>query len=232
VLPLKTSIPTRRLPIVNILLILANCFIFAYQLQLGPQLGLRFIYQFGAVPFRFTHTETAAVTGLAAPPPPITLITSMFLHGSLFHIGGNMLYLWIFGNNIEDYLGHIRYLLFYLTCGVLAAIVHILNHPYSTIPMVGASGAVSGVLGAYFLLYPQARILTAVFFGFFVRLVLLPAKLFLGLWILVQLLNSTQTLGVARGVSGVAWLAHVGGFLAGILLVRSFRGKRRRRYVY
>jgi membrane associated rhomboid family serine protease len=155
------------------------------------------------------------------------MFTSMFLHGGLFHIGGNMLYLWIFGNNVEDTLGHGRFLVFYLLSGVAAALAQTVINPGSRVPMIGASGAVSGVLGAYLLLFPYARVLTLITFGFFIRIVPIPAMLVLGFWIVVQAMNGLITFGTPdRG--GVAWFAHIGGFVAGLGLLLVFRPRRPR----
>jgi membrane associated rhomboid family serine protease len=155
----------------------------------------------------------------------------MFLHGGLLHIGGNMLYLWIFGNNVEDTLGHGRFLLFYVASGVAAAAGQVMVSPSSHIPMIGASGAVSGVLGAYLLLFPYATILTLVTFGFFFKFLHVPAMVVLGLWIVLQLVNgyvSAQWTG--RGeMGGVAWFAHIGGFVAGMILLFLLRSRRSRR---
>ena len=216
-IPLKTNIPTRRFPVITVLLIIANCLMYIHQLSLGS-MGRHLIYALGAIPYEFTH-----FTNMPSYPEvafPLTMFSSMFVHGSLFHLGGNMLYLWIFGNNVEDSMSHRGFMVFYLLCGVIAALSHILANPSSVVPMVGASGAVSGILGAYLLLYPRARILTLLFFGFFVKMVEIPAMFLLGFWIIVQLLNSTRTLG--SSVGGVAWLAHIGGFLAGIFLIQIF----------
>jgi membrane associated rhomboid family serine protease len=176
--------------------------------------------EFGLVPCRLTG-------GCPAPddfPSPLaTVFTSMFLHGSWFHLGGNMLYLWIFGDGVEDTLGHGRFLAFYLVSGTAAALVQAYLNPASQVPMVGASGAISGVLGAYLVLFPYATVLTLVMFGFFVRFLRVPALIVLGFWIVVQLLNGYITFsaqGTGRGESGgVAWFAHIGGFLAGVLLL-------------
>ncbi|HLC05391.1 MAG TPA: rhomboid family intramembrane serine protease, partial [Anaerolineales bacterium] len=156
-------------------------------------------------------------------PVPLygTILTSMFVHGGLFHLAGNMLYLWIFGDNVEDRLGRVRYLLFYLLSGVGAAAAQILSDPHSKIPMVGASGAISGVLGAYLLLYPHARVVTLVFFGWFVRVIEIRALIVLGFWIVVQLVSGLLTWGAQVG--GVAWFAHVGGFVAGLVMVIPLR---------
>jgi membrane associated rhomboid family serine protease len=170
--------------------------------------------EFGAVPCR--------ITGYCPPDdfpaPVVTIFTSMFLHGGLFHIAGNMLYLWIFGDNVEDALGHFRFLAFYLLSGVGAALAQAFIHPESRIPMVGASGAISGVLGAYLFLFPHASVLTLITFGFFIRFVHVPAVIVLGFWIVVQILSSL--INVGRGdEGGVAWFAHIGGFVAGIALL-------------
>ncbi len=149
----------------------------------------------------------------------------MFLHGGILHILGNMLFLWVFGDNVEEAMGYLRYLLFYLTCGFVAALAHILLNPSSAIPMIGASGAISGVLGAYIVLHPRARVHTLIFLFFFIRVVQIPAAFFLGFWFLFQVL------GVGSG-GGVAWLAHVGGFLAGIVLVKIFAQEKERPRIY
>jgi membrane associated rhomboid family serine protease len=168
--------------------------------------------------------EYAAATDLApAIPLPYwtTLLTSMFLHGGWMHLGGNMLYLWIFGNNVEDAMGHARFVLFYLLGGLAAAFSQVISGPNSPIPMVGASGAVSGILGAYVLLYPHARVLTLIILGWFWRVVEIPALIVLGFWIVVQVLNGLLTFNFQGG--GVAWFAHVGGFFAGMLLIPFFK---------
>jgi len=208
-LPLKDENPTSRVPVFTFLLIAANVAMFAYQV-LSPQ-GLGFhVFRMGAVPYELTHFTT--LPGLPRLAPPLTLLTSMFVHGGLFHLLGNMLYLWIFGNNIEDYLGPVRFVLFYLFTGLGASVTHIVFHPNSTIPVVGASGAIAGILGAYLVLYPGARVLTLVFFW----IVPVPAAILLMLWFFGQLMN------VGLG-GGVAWFAHIGGFLIGILLISRSR---------
>jgi membrane associated rhomboid family serine protease len=233
-LPLKDDVPSHSVPFVTVGLIAANLLVFLYQasLGLGPDPGAAraahgFILEFGLVPCRLTG---ACALADDFPPPVVTILTSMFVHGGLFHVGGNMLYLWIFGNNVEDTLGHLRFTAFYLLAGVAAALAQTAVSPASRIPMVGASGAVSGVLGAYLFLFPYARILTLLVFGFFVRVVYVPAIVVLGFWIVVQFLNSVFTLGVSaadRGeTGGTAWFAHIGGFLAGIVLLFLMRPKR------
>ena len=237
-IPLRDDVPSSHFPFVTALLIAANAVAFLYQLSLAAGVGgneqaaSAFVMEFGAVPCR--------LTGLCAtddfPAPIVTVFTSMFLHGGLFHIGGNMLYLWIFGDNVEDTLGHLRFLVFYLLAGVGAAVAQVVMSPASAVPMVGASGAISGVLGAYLFLFPHASVLTLVTFGFFIRLVHIPALIVLGFWIVVQLLNGVLThSAAARGAGeggGVAWFAHIGGFVAGVILLFLFRPRARRRYNY
>jgi len=209
-IPLRDENPTSRFPVVTIALIAVNAVVFLFQAVAPQSLELTAV-RFGAVPFAITHFRS--LPEAAAFPPLLTLLTSMFVHGSLFHLFGNMLYLWIFGNNIEDRLGPIRFSLFYLVCGVIAALTHILFQPGSRIPMIGASGAIAGVLGAYWTLFPRARVKVFIFLIFYIDVVAIPAGIVLGLWFLLQLLN----VGIG---GGVAWFAHVGGFLAGLLLIR------------
>lgn len=220
-IPLKDENPTRRFPIITIFIIALNTAIFLWQIFSPAGLEAH-ILRLGAIPYEITHFRS--LDPEVRVPPWLTLITAMFVHGSLFHLLGNMLYLWIFGNNVEDYLGSIRFIFFYLICGLAASLSHIVTHPTSRIPMVGASGAIAGVLGAYFVLYPGAKVLTLMFFFFFIRIIAVPAGFFLGFWFLMQILN------VGLG-GGVAWYAHIGGFLAGLLLVR-VQPKRRRFYYW
>ncbi|HLC40914.1 MAG TPA: rhomboid family intramembrane serine protease [Methylomirabilota bacterium] len=229
-LPLKDDVPTRTFPVVTIGLIATNVLIFLYQasLDLAPdpsaaRAAQQLVMEFGLVPCRLTG---ACVLQGDAPSPFFTIFSSMFLHGGLFHIFGNMLYLWIFGNNVEDTLGHGRFLLFYLAAGVAAALGQTVMGPSSRIPMIGASGAVSGVLGAYLILFPQASVLTLITFGFFWRIVRVPALIVLGFWIVVQLLNGVLTFGAGQQ-GGVAWFAHIGGFVAGIALLWMVRPRAR-----
>jgi rhomboid family protein len=228
-LPLKDDVPTHSTPVVTVSLIVVNLLVFLYQFSLGAGAGKaaeEFIREFGLVPCRLTGSCAVA---LDLPSPVLTIFTSMFMHGGLFHIGGNILYLWIFGNNIEDTLGHGRFLMFYLACGIAAALGQTIISPASTVPMVGASGAVSGVLGAYLLLFPHASVVTLMIFGIFVRLVRIPALIVLGFWIVVQLVNGflTVSLGKSEG-GGVAWFAHIGGFVAGLILLFLLRPRHAR----
>ncbi len=223
-IPLKNDVQRDRPPLVTIALIAANVMVFAWQLGVGPSS----VDVFGAVPRAIAFSRTARALS-PLPWPPLTLLTSMFLHGGFLHLGGNMLFLWIFGGNVEDRLGHVGYLVFYLLCGLCAGVTQVAADPASRLPMIGASGAIAGVLGAYFLLFPTSRVLTLVLVFFFVRLVYLPAVLFLGIWLLVQLLSLP-----AGMQQGVAFAAHVGGFVAGLLFVWIFGGTRPRprRFAY
>ena len=225
--PLKDDLPIRSTPVVMVGLIVANVLAFLYQASLGlgsPReaagVAQDFVMEFGLLPCRLTGT--CQVVG-DLPSPIFTIFSSMFLHGSFFHIAGNMLYLWIFGNNVEDVLGHLRFLLFYLTSGVAAAATQTLAGPDSQVPMIGASGAISGVLGAYLVLFPHANVYTLVIFGFFWRIVRIPAMIVLGFWMVVQILNGLGSLGAG---GGVAWFAHIGGFFAGMILLFIIRPRR------
>ncbi len=224
--PLKDDQPTRSAPVMTVSIITLNVLVFLYQmsLQLGISIEVdnpphametarQFVLEFGLVPCRLTDLCTYPED---QPAPLFTVFSSMFVHGGIFHVAGNMLYLWIFGNNVEDTLGHARFTLFYLLSGVAAAATQILAAPASEVPMIGASGAVSGVLGAYLLLFPQSNVLTLVVFGFFWRFLRVPAVVVLGFWIVVQILNGLGSFGAA---GGVAWFAHIGGFFAGMLLL-------------
>jgi membrane associated rhomboid family serine protease len=216
-IPLRDENPTRRFPAITILLIVLNSGIFIYQV-VSPQ-GLSYhVMRMGVVPYEISHFRSLA-EGLRLSPP-LTLFAAMFLHGSLFHLLGNMLFLWIFGNNIEDYLGPLRFILFYFLSGLGATFVQVVFSPNSRIPMIGASGAIAGVLGAYLVLYPAARVLTLVFLFFIIRVVAIPAAYVLGLWFVLQVLN------VGLG-GGVAWFAHIGGFIVGIGLIRVISRRRR-----
>jgi len=217
-IPIKDENPTSRFPYVTVAFIALNIVVFFYQLTSGEGLQ-HYVYRLGAVPYEITHFTSLRVPGIPRLSPPLTLITAMFLHGSILHLLGNMLYLWIFGNNIEDYLGSFRYVLFYFLSGLGASLAHILFNPNSRVPMIGASGAIAGVLGAYIILYPRANVITVVFLFFFIRIVPIPAAIVLGFWFFLQMLN----IGIG---GGVAWFAHIGGFLIGILLIRVFSRRR------
>lgn len=240
--PLKDDVPTESFPVVTIALIVVNVVVFLYQLSLSPLLAAAgaagmaeryyeaFIFEFGLIPCRLTDACPAQLATLlaGAPAPWLTVLTSMFLHGGVLHVAFNMLYLWIFGNNVEDSMGKPRFLLFYLVCGGVAAAAQYLSAPRSSVPMIGASGAVSGTLGAYLVLFPHARVWTLIIFGFFWRLVPIPALFVLGFWFVGQVAGGLTSLGSREG--GVAFLAHVGGFLAGMALVFIFRQRGREAY--
>lgn len=219
--PLKADLPTRSVSFMTMGLILVNVGVYLFQLSLGPG-AFRIFFSYGAIPYKMIHEF-----GPNGLPLPVlkSIFTSMFIHGGFFHLAGNMLYLWIFGNNVEDELGHFRFIFFYLLCGVIAAYSHAMIEPASKVPMVGASGAVSGVLGAYFLLFPRAKILTLVPIGFFITTVRIPALVVLGFWVIGQLMYALTS---TQGQGGVAWFAHIGGFIAGMLLLRYFNLPRAR----
>jgi membrane associated rhomboid family serine protease len=232
VIPLKDDVPSQTVPFMTLSFIGLNVVIFVYQLslQMGLEPGAQraaedFVREFGVTPCRLMGQCRIPEE---APHPVLTIFTSMFVHGGLLHLGGNMLYLWIFGNNVEDTLGHARFVMLYLATGVAAALAQTLVNPRSGIPMVGASGAVSGVLGAYLLLFPYATVLTLVIFGFFWRFIHLPAMVVLGLWIVLQFLSGYLSLGVASE-GGVAFFAHIGGFLVGMALLFVLRPRLSRR---
>ena len=216
-IPLRDSVPSRSWPVVTYVLIGANVWMFLYELALGPGLET-FIQSWGFVPVDYFAMARIAPGDWAGRYLP--LLTSMFLHGGFMHLIGNMIYLWVFGDNIEDRLGHLRYLVFYLLAGVGAALSHAHLHPDSAVPTVGASGAISGVLGAYLILFPHARVLTLVPIVFiFVQVVEVPAVIYLAFWFLMQLVSGTLALAIAPEAAGVAWWAHVGGFAVGVTLV-------------
>jgi rhomboid family protein len=221
VFPLRDDTPCERLPVVTWMILAINLAAFAWQLSAGE----RSVLAGGAIPYELLTFHDVWPRDLV--PPPLTVFTSMFLHGGLMHLGGNMLFLWIFGNNVEDAMGRLRFLGFYLGAGVLAAAAQSLATavqaaPLSadqatallSVPMVGASGAIAGVLGAYLVLFPQARVQTLVIIVILVRVIYLPAWIFIGLWFLLQVAGV-----IFGGMSGVAVFAHIGGFLAGLLLV-------------
>jgi membrane associated rhomboid family serine protease len=219
VIPLHDDTPTQSSPVVTVVLIITCALVFLYEVTLPEHVAEAFIFRYGAIPAAvFGHASLSIETGI---PPSMTIVTSMFLHGGWMHLIGNMLYLWIFGNNVEDVMGHVKFVIFYLTCGVLAALSHALIEPSSGVPMVGASGAISGILGAYLLLFPRAQVLVLVPLGIFSRVMYVPAALVLGLWFLMQVLSGGMSLGREGG--GVAFFAHIGGFLAGMVLIGVFK---------
>jgi membrane associated rhomboid family serine protease len=212
--PIRDTIPSKNPAIGTWIIISLNVLVFAFELMLPEPVLQAFFYYFGIVPARYSHPEWAAWVGL-----PVDdywpFITSMFLHGGWLHIIGNMWTLWIFGDNVEDRMGTTRYLVFYFICGLAAAFVHYFTNPESTLPTVGASGAIAGVMGAYLLLYPTSRVITLIPLFIIPLFVEIPAITYLGFWILTQIFSGTLSLGVPEDVGGVAFWAHVGGFIAG-----------------
>jgi hypothetical protein len=232
-IPIRDDTPRYSTPYVTYFIIALNVVVFLFELSVEMQ-GQRalnaMIYEFGVVP---RHFDRAVATGATFRIPGLflTILTSMFLHGGWLHIIGNMWFLWIFGDNIEDYLGHLRYLIFYLTSGVAAALTHIFLNAGSNIPTVGASGAIAGVMGAYFVLYPKARVLTLVPLIVFFTFWWIPAWVMLGYWFVVQfLMGAATSITVSQSTGGVAVWAHVGGFITGIILIKLMpeRSQRRR----
>ncbi len=219
-IPLRDDNPTKIVPVMTVGLIVFNVLVFLYQMSLGPGGAEVFVYQFGAIPAVIFGSQ-ALPSELVAIPASFSVFTSMFLHGGFMHLIGNMLYLWIFGNNIEDAMGHGRFIVFYLLTGVAASMAHFLTDLTSEIPTIGASGAISGILGAYILLYPRAQVLVLIPLGFFIRVMYVPAGLALGFYFVLQILQGSLTLG--QGGGGVAWFAHIGGFIAGLFLVGLFK---------
>jgi len=218
--PIYDDVPTKKFPIITVALIVLNSMVYLYQVSLGERFA-EFIYSMGLLPFEITHYIDLFPPG----PSPIylTIFSSMFMHGSIVHLLGNMLFLWIFGNNVEDYLGRKKFVIFYLFCGIAATLTQIFINPDSKVPMVGASGAIAGVLGAYLLLYPRAKVTTVIIFGFFIRLIKIPAVVVLGFWIIYQFLYGISSLAVRTGEGGVAWFAHIGGFICGVILIKLFK---------
>jgi membrane associated rhomboid family serine protease len=221
-IPLHDDQPTSIFPTVTVALIVLCSVVFLWQLSLSPQAQTAVVFGFGMIPAVLFH-EVSLAPNLDFIPAPLTVISSQFLHGGWMHLIGNMLYLWIFGNNVEDAMGHWRYIAFYLLCGIAAALTQALMAPTSQLPMIGASGAISGVLGAYLLLHPRARVLVAIPLGILLPAVRLPAVAVLGFWFVLQLISS---LVASTEQGGVAWGAHVGGFVVGMLLIPIFKYRR------
>jgi membrane associated rhomboid family serine protease len=213
--PLSDVIPSRTRPVVTISLIAANALMFLYQLQLDQLSLQRLVFNLGVIPAYLSYGD---------------IVTSMFLHGDFLHFIGNMVFLWIFGDNVEDRVGHGGFILFYLATGGMAALAQVFANPTSVIPMIGASGAIAGVMGAYFVLYPHSRILTAVFLIVFLDIVEIPAIFFLGVWFMLQVLHGSISAGVDGG--GVAFWAHAGGFAAGLVIGLVLRSRDRAAQAY
>ena len=220
-IPLRDTTKSARFPFVNLTLIALNILVFLFEISLGDKMNA-FIYHFGLIPADVF--STSAGIGLAERITPF--FSSMFIHGGWLHIIGNVLFLYIFGDNVESLMCHFKYLLFYLICGFLAALFHIISNVGSPVPMVGASGAISGVLGAYITFYPKSRILTLVPIFFFIQLIHIPAAVFIFVWFIIQFISGVGTLGAASESGGVAFWAHIGGFVAGLILARFFDDKK------
>ena len=210
-IPLKDENPTKNFPLFTIIFIASNTLVFLYQVSQPMAIATTF-NTFGLIPVNLIQSPISTYP---------TIYSSMFLHSGIAHLAGNMLYLWIFGNNIEDILGKFRFVIFYLVCGTLASLGHILTDLQSEIPMVGASGAISGILGAYLVLFPFARVKTLIFLGFFITIIRIPSIILLIIWIMFQVFS-----GVVFGDGDVAWFAHIGGFVAGMLLILPFQDLR------
>jgi membrane associated rhomboid family serine protease len=241
-IPLKDNIPTERTPWVTIALIAINVFVY-FVLQKGGILSgpsQEIVVDWGAIPYEITHpgqecdiVQAAVGAALACgelpgdqPPTILTLFSSMFMHGSILHLGGNMLFLWIFGNNVEDAMGHVRFVVFYLLGGIAAVALQVVANPDAAIPTVGASGAIAAVLGGYLLLYPQARVITVIFIIFFFTILELPALIVLGLWFIQQIAFGYFDLAQPTGGGGgVAYFAHIGGFVFGLAAIKLFANR-------
>ena len=215
-IPIRDAVRSSHFPLVNVMIIVLNGLAFFWQLSQGPHLR-EALFFFGVVPIRYS--DPAIGSHFTTFQQILPFLTSMFLHGGFLHILGNMWFLYIFGDNIEDRLGHIRYLFFYLLCGIAAGVIHLITNWDSKIPTIGASGAIAGVMGAYLILYPRARILTLIPIFFFIQFIEIPAFVFLGYWFLLQLISA----GVTRSdIGGIAFWAHVGGFVSGVVLFKIF----------
>ncbi|MCK5307634.1 MAG: rhomboid family intramembrane serine protease [Zetaproteobacteria bacterium] len=212
-IPLKDDIPRSTFPFITIAIILINIIVFVYQLSIGDWGERLFIVRAGAIPYEISHLRDLHPPNLV--PIPFTIFTALFIHGGIAHLAGNMIYLWIFGDNIEDKLGHLRFLLFYLIAGMIATLAHVLLAPASHTPMIGASGAIAGILGAYLILFPRATVSTLIFLFIFIDIVKIPALVFLVLWFAFQLMSSGHG-------GNIAWYAHIGGFIAGVILIKLF----------
>ena len=226
-IPLRDSVRSSTRPYVTWILIALNIYIFYRQFMLPVDMLNQVYLHFGVVPADLSY---ALANGTSLVPVLLTLITAMFLHGGWVHVLGNMLYLWVFGDNVEDRLGHLRYLLFYLASGVAGGIAHFLSNPASQVPIIGASGAIAGILGAYLIAFPRSRVLTLLPIFIFFTIVEIPAVIFLAIWFVLQLFNGAASIGGTANT--VAWWAHVGGFVAGAIMIKLLPARRRDNYYY
>jgi rhomboid family protein len=239
VFPIKDNIPTLRFPVVTVTLIAVNVLAYFFWQQGGFSLGsptgehyLCNLVDYAQIPYEITHPgEQVGAQGCPAPTAPtwVTLFTSMFMHGGLLHLGGNMLFLWIFGNNVEDSMGPLKFIVFYLLGGLAATALQVAIDPNATVPSIGASGAIAGVLGGYLILFPRARVITLVFIIFFVTIIEVPAVVILGFWFVEQVLFGAFDLTSSGSQGGVAYFAHIGGFVFGLLAIRLFADERKQR---
>ncbi len=220
-IPIKDIIPRREVPIVTYILIFINVLIFLIEISIPEPMLHSLLYIFGLVPARYTHPAWAYFMGLHMDNY-WPFFTNIFLHGSWFHLISNMWALWIFGDNVEDRMGHIRYLIFYLLCGVFASFTHFVFNANSTIPAIGASGAISGVMGAYMIMFPTSRIITLIPIFFIPWFIEIPAVIFIGFWFISQLISGTFAMFIEQNVGGIAWWAHIGGFIFGVLIHKLF----------
>ena len=227
-IPLKDENPSSTIPVVNIFLIIANISIFIYLRYFVPGETNQFFLKLGFIPFELTHFKDISPENLV--PVPLTIFTAMFIHGGWIHLLSNMLYLWIFGDNVEDILGHVKYLFFYLACGIAATGLHFFINTASKVPTVGASGAIAGVLGAYLFLFPKARVKTLLILFIFIYIISIPAIIILGLWIIMQILSAYIEYGSKTG-GQIAWFAHIGGFAAGLVLIILMKKRKKRPYL-
>ena len=218
--PIYDDIPTKRFPLITVVLIISNTLVFLLQI-LFPNGHNVFVYYLGLIPYEISHNIDMFTSG----PSLIysAIFTSMFIHGSFIHLAGNMLFLWIFGNNVEDYFGRINFVIFYLICGIVSALSQVVTDLNSNIPIIGASGAIAGILGAYLVLYPKAKVNTIIIFGFFIRMIRIPAVVVLSFWIIYQFLYGVSSLAARPGEGGTAWFAHIGGFISGFVLVKLYK---------
>lgn len=224
--PVRDTIPSRQFPFITWALILINSLVFLIELSLPEEKLERLFYYFGMVPARYTHPEWALFFGLSLDNY-WPFLTSQFLHGGWLHLIGNMWSLYLFGDNVEDRMGHIRFLIFYLLSGICAGMVHFIFNPNSTVPAIGASGAISGVMGAYFIMFPHSRIITFVPLLFIPYFIEIPAFVYLWVWFITQLFSGTFSLVAPEAGGGIAWWAHIGGFAFGVISLPLFKKKRR-----
>jgi membrane associated rhomboid family serine protease len=227
-IPLKDENPSSTVPFVNLFLIAVNICVFVYLNFFSSGETNQYFLQLGFIPYELNHFTDIGPKNLV--PLPLTIFTSMFIHGGWIHLLSNLLYLWIFGDNVEDLLGHAKYLLFYLICGMAATGVHFIINPASNVPTVGASGAIAGVLGAYLFLFPKARVKTLLILFIFIKIISIPAIILLVAWIAIQIFSAYIEYGLKTN-GGIAWFAHIGGFTAGFVMIILLQKRKKRPYL-